>query len=263
MTLDHRYHHLDKLRSVLSLVIEPLRQVIDLPFVIADELGENFSSRIRLLQENEELRAKNLLLKGQLQKYSALESENIRLRKLLDASFKVGDRVLIAELLRVDLATFTRQIIINKGSSDNVYIGQPLLDADGIIGQIIHVSNFSSTAMLITDPSHALPVQLNNTGQRTIAIGTGKPNEVELLHVPVNTQISKGDLLVTSGLGGRFPAGYPVARIAMVQKVPGRPYLKIIAEPTAKLQRSREVLLVWPASGPEPSSKQAVPAGKG
>jgi rod shape-determining protein MreC len=250
MTMDHRYQHLEKLRSGLNLVLEPLRQVIDLPFALVDSVSESLSTRTHLLTENEELRTQNLLLKGQLQKFSALESENMRLRSLLDSSFKVGDKVLIAELLRVDLDPFTRQIVINKGSDNNIYIGQPLLDADGIIGQVVHVSRYSSTAMLITDPSHALPIQMNSTGQRAIAVGTGRPNELELLHMPSNTLLQEGDLLVSSGLGGRFPAGYPVARVSSVKNVPGQAYLHVVAEPTARLQRSREVLLVWPADNP-------------
>ena len=250
MTMDHRYQYLERLRSSLGLVLEPLRQVINLPFVVVDNIGESLSTRTRLLSENEELRSQNLLLKVQLQKFSALESENMRLRSLLDSSFNVGDKVLIAELLRVDLDPFTRQIVINKGSDNNIYIGQPLLDADGIIGQVIHVSAYSSTAMLITDPSHALPIQMNSSGQRAIAVGTGRPNELKLLHIPSNTRMQEGDLLVSSGLGGRFPAGYPVARVSSVENVPGQAYLHVVAEPSARLQRSREVLLVWPADNP-------------
>jgi len=250
MTLDHRYHNVDAIRSTLSFVLEPIRQTIDLPFLLADDISTGFSSRTTLLDENQELRTQNLLLKTRLQKYSALESENIRLREALDSSVKVGDKVLIAELLRVDLEPFTRRIVINKGSGDDLYPGQPLLDANGVIGQILHVSLFSSTAMLITDPSHAIPVQLNSTGLRAIAIGTGQPGQLKLLHVPRNIKLKTGDLLVTSGLGGRFPAGYPVAKVTQVSVEPGNPYLQVIAAPTAALQQSREVLVVWPAAGP-------------
>jgi len=254
MTLDHRYHHLDTVRAGLSLIIEPIRQVIDLPFSVADDVSENLTSRSSLLNDNEELRVKNLLLKAQLQKYAALQSENMRLRELLDSSTKVGDKVLIAELIRVDLDPFTRRIVINKGSNDDLFAGQPLLDSEGIIGQVLQVSPFSSTAMLITDPSHAIPIQLNSTGQRAIATGTGRSGELELLHIPSNTKLEIGELLVSSGLGGRFPAGYPVARVSHTLKRPGEPYLDVIATPTAHLQRSREVLIVWPSAGPQPES---------
>jgi len=252
MTMDHRYHHLDTVRSALSLIIEPIRHVVNLPFSLVGNVSKNLSSRSTLLSNNEELRVKNLLLQAQLQKYAALQSENMRLRELLDSSFKVGDKVLIAELIRVDLDPFTRRIVINKGSNDDLFAGQPLLDADGIIGQVVQVSPFSSTAMLITDPSHAIPIQLNSTGQRAIATGTGRPGEIELLHIPSNTRLEKNELLVSSGLGGRFPAGYPVARVIRTLKHPGKPYLEVIAKPTAHLQRSREVLVVWPSTGPQP-----------
>lgn len=258
MTMDHRYHHLDTVRSTLSLVIEPIRQVVDLPFSMAGNLSENLSSRSNLLKENEELRTKNLLLKAQLQKYASLKSENMRLRELLDSSFKVGDKVLIAELIRVDLDPFSRRIVINKGSNDDLYAGQPLLDSDGIIGQILQVSPFSSNAMLITDPSHAIPIQLNSTGQRAIAVGTGRPNEIELRHIPSSTKLKENELLVSSGLGGRFPAGYPVARVTRITKHPGEPYLEVIARPTAHLQRSREVLIVWPSTGPQLETTEEV-----
>ena len=255
MTLDHRYHHLDTVRSTLTLVIEPLRQVINLPFSIAGSVGESLSSRTHLLRDNEQLHTENLLLKAKLQKYAALETENMRLRELLDSSVKVGDKVLIAELLRIDLDPFTRRIVINKGYSDDLYDGQPLLDADGIIGQIIQVSQFSSTAMLITDPSHAIPVQLNSSGQRAIAVGTGRHGELELLHIATDTKLEIGELLVSSGLGARFPAGYPVANVISVNSKPGDPYLTVIARPTAHLQRSREVLVVWPTAGPQPQTE--------
>lgn len=258
MTVDHRYKHLDNIRSAFSTVLEPLRQVINLPFLLVDEAGESLSSRTELLDENTSLRGQNLLLKGQLQKYAALEAENMRLRELLESSFKVGERVLVAELLRVDLEPFTRQIVINKGSNNDVFDGQPLIDADGIIGQVLKVSLFSSTAMLITDPSHALPVQDNKTGQRAIVVGTGRPDELELLHIPNNASIAVGDLLVTSGLGGRFPPGYPVARVSLIEKDPARPYMRVVATPTAHLQRNREVLLVWPAA-----AHPVTPAGTG
>ncbi len=259
MIVDHRYHHLDDIRAGLNVVVDPLRYAINLPFAAGTWLGDNLASRHALIEELSELRDRNLLLKGQLQKYSALEAENMRLRELLESSFKVGDRVLIAELLKVDLEPYTRQIVINKGTRDDVFVGQPLVDADGIIGQIVHVSLLSSTAMLVTDPSHALPVQINRNGLRAIAVGTGAPNRLELLHIPNNAEIQENDLLVTSGLGGRFPAGYPVARVVSVQNDPAQPFARVVAAPTAHMQRSREVLLVWPARKLSPASQEQLP----
>ena len=145
----------------------------------------------------------------------------------------------------MDLEPFTRQIVINKGSRDKIYMGQPLLDAGGIMGQIIHVNPFSSTAMLITDPNHAIPVQVNRNGLRAIAVGTGAPDNLEIPYLPNSADIKEGDLLTSSGLGGRFPPDYPVAKVNYVFKDPSKPYAVVTATPTANLERSREVLLVW------------------
>ena len=247
MVVDHRQHHVEAVRSAISIVIYPIQYLVNLPVAIGQWMGESVSSRETLLEENERLRMQHLLFKAQLQKLSALQVENIRLRELLQSSKKVGENVLIAELLAVDLDPFSRQIVINKGTSDNVYLGQPVLDAEGIMGQIVHVGPFSSTSMLITDPNHAIPVHVNRNGLRAIAVGTGAPDVLEIPYLPISADIVKGDLLTSSGLGGRFPRDYPVARITQVAKDPTQPYATVTAEPIALLERSREVLLVWPS----------------
>lgn len=266
MTADHRYPYLERVRAGLTLVIEPLRWLVDLPYAAAGRLVDSVSSYRGLLAQNQDLKQQNFLLKAQLQKYAALEAENMRLRELLESSFKVGDRVLIAELRQVNMEPFTRQIVLNKGSEHAVYKGQPLVDADGVIGQIVHVAPYSSTAMLITDPSHALPIQVNRNGLRAIAVGTTDPDSMELLHVANNAAIEPGDLLVTSGLGGRFPPGYPVARVTQVENDTSAPFARVLAKPTARLQRTREVLLVWPAaqtqSTPAPRPAEVEPASE-
>lgn len=246
MVADHRYQHVDSLRSYATIVVDPLRNIVNMPYIVGNWIGESFSTRKQLFDENDSLKSENLLLRAQLQRLAALQSENRRLRKLMQSSSKVGERLLIAELLQVNLEPFTRQVVINKGTTNDVYNGQPLLDADGVVGQITHASRSSSTALLITDPSHALPIQINRNGLRAVAIGSQVPNQLRLLHVPNNADIKIGDLLVTSGLGGRFPRGYPVARVTQLLTDPSEPFADVIAEPSAKLQRSREVLLVWP-----------------
>jgi rod shape-determining protein MreC len=145
---------------------------------------------------------------------------------------------------------FTRKIVINKGSADNVYRGQPLLDAEGVMGQIIHVAPFSSTAMLLTDPNHAIPVHVNRNGLRAIALGTGAPDVLDIPYLPNSADIEEGDLLTSSGLGGRFPRDYPVAKVTTVVKDPSKPYAVVKAKPTALLETSREVLLVWSQEAP-------------
>lgn len=245
MALDHRQQHLDSLRSSLSFLLYPVYQLSDLPRSSGEWLAEGFSTRRELQEENANLRAEHLLLEAQLQKLDTLQLENFRLRELLDSSVRVGERVLIAEILSVDLNPFNRQIVINKGSRQNVYPGQPLLDADGVMGQVISVSWLTSNAMIISDPSHAIPVTVNRNGLRAIAIGTGATNTLDLPHIPNNADIRVGDLLITSGLGGRFPPNYPVGTVTEVTVDSSAPFARVRAEPTAKLDRSREVLLVW------------------
>lgn len=246
MTVDHRQQTLDTVRAGLSMLMYPIQLLIDLPSTAGDWLEESFSTRRGLQEENARLRAQNLLVQARLQKSDALEAENRRLRELLDSSSKAGDRVLIAELLSVDFDPYQHQVLLNKGARDAVFVGQPVLDAYGVMGQIIRVTPFTSTAILITDPAHAIPVQVNRNGVRGILLGTGSLAEVSLPHLTNSADIRSGDLLVTSGLGGRFPPGYPVAEVTEVDINSGHDFAQIIARPLSHLDRSREVLLVWP-----------------
>lgn len=155
--------------------------------------------------------------------------------------------MLIAELLSVDLDPYKRQVVINKGSNDGVYPGQPMVDAQGVMGLITNVSPFSSTALLVTDPNHSLPIQLLRNGLRAIVSGSGSANRFELENIPNNSDIKVGDEFVSSGLGCVFPTGYPAGRIVEINTDPSLPFAHVIAEPAAALDRSREVLLVWPS----------------
>ncbi len=245
MTLDHRQQHLSAVRSSLSIVVSPIQFLVDLPGNLGSWVTENLSTRRTLLEDNARLRSQHLLLEAQIQKTAALERENRRLRELLGSSFKVSDRVLIAELYKVDLDPYKHLVRVNKGSGDEVYIDQPVLDSAGVMGQIIEVNPIYSTARLITDSSQVIPVQVNRNGLRTIAVGTGSLNQLSLPYLPNHADIRKGDLLITSGLGGIYPFGYPVAVVMDVVADPGSPFAHITAAPTAHLDRSREVLLVW------------------
>jgi rod shape-determining protein MreC len=248
MVVDQRQHHLEAVRSVLSVLLYPLDFIVNLPQSTSHWLSETFSTREQLQEQNRSLRKENLLLQVRQQKLASLETENQRLRDLLDSSFKIGDRVLVAELVAVDLDPFRQQVLINKGSSSGVYNGQPVLDANAVMGQVIHISRLTATVLLITDARHALPVQVNRNGLRSIALGTGHINELELPNLPNNSDIQVGDLLVTSGLGGRFPTGYPVAEVISVTREPGQPFATVKARPKAHLERAREALLVWTLS---------------
>jgi rod shape-determining protein MreC len=248
MVADHRGGHLKPLRAGLQAALYPLQLLVDLPVSSAQWLSENLSSRQSLIEENATLRAQQVLLKAQLQKFIALESENRRLRELLDSSFKLGERVLVAELLSVDMDPFARHIVIDKGTLSGVYEGQPLLNADGVVGQVQHLSPLASTAVLITDPSHALPVQVDRTGLHAVVVGSGRADRLSLSYVPNSADIRKGDRLVTSGLGGRFPPGYPVGIVSEVIQDPREPFAQVTVTPSARPDRSRQFLLVWPAA---------------
>jgi len=246
MTIDHRFDQFAKVRTFLSSMAAPLHYLAALPVEVFSHISGSLQSEDELQQRNADLMRKNLLLSARLQKTAALEAENLRLRDLLGSSGRLHDQILIAELIAIDLDPFKHQVVINKGSSDGVYSGQAVLDANAVMGQVIRVSPISATVLMITDASHALPVQVNRSGLRSIANGTGQLDQLELHNLPLNSDIEVGDLLVTSGLGGRFPPGYPVGQVSLIEKPPGAPFLSIHVRPTAHLERARELLLVIP-----------------
>jgi len=213
MVMDHKYKSLESVRDALSLLVYPIQLAVELPGSMSDWFNESLSTRRKLQEEIDSLRTQHFMQQAQMQKFSALQQENMRLRELLDSSFEIGEKVLIAELMSVNLDPYKHQVMINKGELHDAYPGQPLVDAEGVMGQIVHAGPYSSTAMLITDTSHAIPVQVNRNGLRSIALGSGTINRLELPYIPNSADIQPGDLLITSGLGGRFPPGYPVATV--------------------------------------------------
>jgi len=246
MVADHRWNSLETLRDALeSYVVYPLRYTINLPSRLVVWSDESLSSHQRLLGENRKLQEQRLRAQVSLQKLSVLEKENARLRIMLGAQPKVGELVLVAEILEIDLDPHKQQVILNKGRDKEAYIGQPIIDAWGVMGQVIHLGRYSSTALLITDPSHAVPVQVNRSGLRSTAFGMGLSQLLELRYIPHNADIEVGDVINTSGLGGRFPPNYPVGRIVSIERAAGDAFATVLAEPMAHLDRSREVLLVW------------------
>lgn len=260
MTVDHRQGHLEKVRSTLSVFVYPLQYVANLPVAVTNWVSEAFTTRARLMEENARLRDEQLVLNSKIQKFKILEAENERLREMLQSSEKLDERVLIAELLAVDLQPFRHQIVINKGRREGVYDGQAIVDANGVMGQIVHVGPFSSTVLLLTDPAHAIPVQINRNGLRSIAVGTGQSHILQLEHLPNSVDIKEGDLVVSSGLGSRFPAGYPVGVVYNISRVAGEPFAKVTIIPSAQLEKNREVLLVWPETTIESSPDFESPA---
>lgn len=248
MTLDQRTDYIRNVRAGIAVLVYPVQYLVSLPSDFFEWTTETFASRETLQENNAILQRENVALRSQLQKLTFIEAENRNLRELLQSSKRAGEKILIAELLSVDLDPYRKTVVINKGSqNDLLYRGQPMVDAHGVMGKLIHVNPYSSTAMLITDPNHAMPVQVVRNGLRAVAIGRGQEGVLELPHLPNNADIQVGDLLVTSGLGCIFPAGYPAARVTEVSTNPSLPFANVLAEPVAWLDRSREVLLVWPS----------------
>ncbi len=250
LVTDFRTPHLNRLRSLLSLVTYPIQLVASFPVDSIKSLSETVLSYTELQKENRHLKEAQFINDAKLLKLAALEKENIRLRMLLENSFQLGEQVLIAELLSVKMMAYEHTVVVNKGSRFGVHPEQPVLDATGIVGQVVRALPSSSEVMLITDPDHAIPVEVNRNGLRTIAFGTGQPNRLHLPFLAKNADIVPGDLLVTSGLGGVFPAGYPVAVVDKFETRPDKSFANIYATPTAKLETSREFLIVWSDSTP-------------
>ncbi|AKA26641.1 rod shape-determining protein MreC [Pseudomonas chlororaphis] len=245
MVVDARFTLLKPVRSQMSLVLMQSYWITDLPQRLWQGVVSQFGSLTELAAENEKLQTENLLLQGRLQKLAALTEQNVRLRELLNSSALVNEKVEVAELIGMDPNPFTHRIIINKGERDGVVLGQPVLDARGLMGQVVELMPYTSRVLLLTDTTHSIPVQVNRNGLRAIASGTGNPERLELRHVADTADIKEGDLLVSSGLGQRFPAGYPVATVKEVIHDSGQPFAVVRAVPTAALNRSRYLLLVF------------------
>ncbi|WP_420850834.1 rod shape-determining protein MreC [Pseudomonas lalucatii] len=245
MVVDARFAMLQPLRSQLGVIVEPVYWLGRLPLNLWEGATEELSSRSELAAENEKLKAEQLMMQRRLQKLATLTEQNVRLRELLNSAALVDDEVLATELIGIDPNPFTHRILIDKGEKDGVLLGQPVLDARGLMGQVVEVMPYTSRVLLLTDTAHSIPVQVNRNGLRAIASGTGNPERLELRHVADTADIKEGDLLVSSGLGQRFPAGYPVATVSEVIHDSGQPFAIVRAVPTAKLNRSRYMLLVF------------------
>src|SRR5512134_2860668 len=256
MLLDQRDQHLQRVRQALSVVVYPVRVLVDLPFRTWQSVRMSFAERETLVAENQQFRRRRLETESRLQRLAALEAENARLRELLDSTARVGNRALVAEILAVDLDPYRQRFDLNRGLVDGVYVGQALIDAQGVVGQVMRVGPLTSEAVLITDADHAVPISVNRNGLRTIAVGTGDSGKLRLPYLTNNADIVVGDLLISSGLGGVFPPGYPVGRVLEVTLRPDQAYAEIYAEPASLLDRDREVLLVWNAPEEAPRASE-------
>jgi rod shape-determining protein MreC len=246
MALDHRGGHLEKIRAALAVLATPVHYVAALPTRVGGAVWDFFTSAHALRKEIGELKSERELLHARLQQFEALEAENDRLRGLLGSAQRVGTRALAADLIEVSAEPFTRKIILARGSRDGVYVGQPVIDAHGVMGQVTQVASNVARVTLITDPGHAIPVQVNRNGLRALVFGTGAADTLEVPYLTANADIKTGDLLVSSGLGGNFPAGYPVAQVVDIVNDPNESFLEITVKAVAHLNHSRRALLIWP-----------------
>ena len=247
-------NQLTEIRQNLASLLSPLQYLANVPGLAMDWAAESFATRNMLKTQNKELLRQQLLVSERLQRFEHLRQENDRLRALLGSPVHMDSRKMVAEVMEVASDPYHQYVVLNKGTAQGVYVGQPVVDALGIIGQVTQASIFTSRILLLSDINHGIPVRNSRNDIRFLVNGTGNINEVELKNVAKSTDIRVGDLLVTSGLGKRFPEGYPVARVTEVTKDNGQNYASVIAQPTAALDRIRYVLLIWPDSKIKPKT---------
>jgi rod shape-determining protein MreC len=243
--VDKRYEHLIKIRQFLSVVAYPVQVAVASPFDGWNWFRDSVTTRDALRADKAKLEAELRVAQFRLQRYEALEAETQRLRGLRDSTAGVTDRFVIGDVMDVDLDAFRERVLVDKGAGDGVYVGQAVLDSGGVFGQVARVGQLTSEVILVSDPAHAIPVQINRTGLRTIAVGTGDLSRLKLPYLPTSADVIVGDLLVTSGLGGGFPAGYPVGTVAEVKRDPAQSLADVDVKPAAALDRSRELMFVW------------------
>ena len=245
MFLDQRHGWMEQVRFVLQAGAYPIQLAVSSPTNAWNWLQESLATRDALRAENDRLKAQDRLLAIRAMRYEALARENGELRGLRDALPPVAEKWLAAEIVNIEINSLRQRVLINRGTSNGVFKGQALLDDNGVIGQTTHVGPWSAEAILITDPEHAIPVVIERTGLRTIAVGAGDSVSLALPFLPGNADVKAGDLLLTSGLGGVFPAGYPVARVTEVHRDAVQPLAQVRATPFASVDTDREVVLVW------------------
>jgi rod shape-determining protein MreC len=243
--VDKRYDHLGKIRRLLSVVAYPVQVAVASPFEGWNWFRDSVTTRDVLRADKTKLEAELRVAQFRLQRYEALEAETQRLRALRDNTADVTERFVVGDVMSVDLDAFRERVLVDKGAGDGIYVGQAVLDSGGVFGQVARVGQLTSEVILVSDAAHAIPVQINRNGLRTIAVGTGETNRLKLPYLPTSADVLAGDLLVTSGLGGVFPAGYPVGTIAEVKRDPAQSLADVDVKPAAALDRSKELLFVW------------------
>ena len=244
ISVDRQSNYLNPVRETLSFVVYPIQLAVDLQIGLTETISGYLKTQKTLINDLEKLRTENLLLSVRAQRYSAVKRENSRLRDLLDFPVAPDQRTIVANILSIDTKSGSQQIVVNKGENTGAQVGQAMVDVHGVIGQVIKVGPYSSIGLLITDPKHSIPVELNRTGLRAVVTGIDESKKLSLSFVPIDADVVAGDLVVSSGLGNRFPSGYPVGTIKSVARVKGESFADISVEPISDLTFSREVLLV-------------------
>ena len=255
MYLDQRARWSERLRYGLQSAAYPVQVAVNSPAAAWHWLTGSLATRNTLRSQNLQLHSEVQALQLELLRQRALEQENAQLRELHGTLPPLVRKWLVAEVIGVDSGTLRQRLIINKGQHDGVHVNQPVVDGAGVLGQVAHVGAWSSEVILITDPEHALPVQITRTGLRTIAVGSGNADELLLTYLAANSDVKSGDELVSSGLGGVFPAGYPVGHITGVRREANQLLAQVRAAPQAGIDRAREVMLIEfdPANPAAPS----------
>jgi rod shape-determining protein MreC len=256
MFSDYHYRYLGIVRSGFSLIVSPLQYAVDYPVRVVGWIQSLVSAKKSLIDENMRLKYQQTMLEAELQKLLVIQNENSQLKELLLTSSKAEMRAMAAQILAVDTSNARQIVVLNKGKRDGAYAGQPVLDAKGVMGQVIDVGPMTSTVLLISDSKSAVPVRNNRTGERAILVGNNNMEQLSLINLPKTSSIHPGDVLVTSGLGRRYPEGYPVGRIVAVNSIPGEDFVKVMVSPIALLNRNRLVLLIWPDSEQEQLTAQ-------
>ena len=257
---DSRFGVFTHVRVYLSSLVSPLQYIANAPGTLLDTMSTQVQTRSSLIEQTKQQEQQLLTLRSRLLKLDQLEHENQRLRELLGSPVHKESRKMVAELLSVDSDPFSHQVLINKGALDGVYNGQAVINDQGVIGQVLHVGSTTSRVLLITDSSHGIPVRVLRNDLRAIASGSGELDKLELRNLPRNTDVQVGDLLVTSGLGGRFPEGYPVATVTRSDYVEGKPFAQVEAKPLVALDRLRYLLLLWTDKKPDVHDDDVAPA---
>jgi len=256
---DSRFGVFTHVRVYLSSLVSPLQYMANAPGIMLDTMSTQVQTRAGLIEQTKQQEQQLFTLRSRLLKMDHLEHENQRLRELLGSPVHKESRKMVAELLSVDSDPFSHQVLINKGALDGVYNGQPVINDQGVIGQVLHVGSTTSRVLLITDSSHGIPVRVLRNDLRAIASGSGELDKLELRNLPRNTDVQVGDLLVTSGLGGRFPEGYPVATVTRSDYVEGKPFAQVEAKPLVALDRLRYLLLLWTDKKPDVHDDEEAP----